>query len=116
FWHSAIYDPVRDRMVVFGGESEPPTDYNDVWALTLSGDPAWIELHPTGTPPSARHRHSAIYDPVQDRMLVFGGNYWNGPWLNDVWALALAGTPSWSAVSPTGTLPTPNDGYAAIYD
>ena len=73
--HSAIYDPVRDRMVVFGGYSGTGYTYflNDVWVLSLAGMPAWTQLTPTGTPPSARYGHSAIYDPVRDRMVVFGG-------------------------------------------
>ena len=69
--HTAIYDPVRDRMVVFGGYDG--TLRNDVWALSLSGSPAWSALAPAGSPPSARYGHTAIYDPVRDRMVVFGG-------------------------------------------
>ena len=53
--HTAIYDPVRDRMVVFGGY-DGASRYNDVWALTLSGSPAWSQLAPSGTPPSARYQ------------------------------------------------------------
>ena len=41
---------------------------------------------PTGTPPIARYIHSAIYDPVRDRMVVFGG-YGRSGFRNDVWAL-----------------------------
>src|SRR5207237_543716 len=76
---SAIYDPVRDRIVIFGGFSSvggnagPPT--NDVWALELgvANAPHWTPLTPAGTPPPARIRHRAIYDPVRDRMVVFSG-------------------------------------------
>ena len=50
-------------------------------ALSLAGTPAWSALAPSGTPPSWRYMHSAIYDPVRDRMVVFGGSS-----LNDVWA------------------------------
>jgi hypothetical protein len=32
--HTAIYDPVRDRMIVFGGIGD--TSLNDTWALSLS--------------------------------------------------------------------------------
>ena len=52
--HTAIYDPVRDRMVVFGGY-DGNGNRNDVWALSLSGSPAWSELTPAGSLPSARH-------------------------------------------------------------
>jgi hypothetical protein len=108
--HSAIYDPVRDRMVIFGGRGE--SGYlNDVWALNLTGTPAWSALSPTGTPPTARQYHTAIYDPVRDRMVIFGGS-----WDNLGWALSLAGTPAWSELSPTGTPPAGRAYHTAIYD
>ena len=109
--HTAIYDPVRDRMVVFGGGDSP---LNDVWALSLPVIPEWSMLTPTGTPPSARSNHSAIYDPVRDRMVVFGGA--DGSYLNDVWALSLSGTPEWTQLAPTGTPPAGRWGHTAIYD
>lgn len=64
--HVAIYDPVRVRMMVFGGF----TDYvclDDVWALSLSGASEWSKIEPGGTAPAARSSTSAIYDPVRDR-------------------------------------------------
>ncbi len=113
-YHTAFYDPVRDRMVVFGG-FDGASRFNDVWALDLAGTPAWSELAPTGTPPSGRGSHTAIHDPVRDRMVVFGG--FDGiNRLNDVWALDLAGTPAWSALGPTGAPPTARNRHAAIYD
>jgi hypothetical protein len=109
--HSAVYDPVRDRMVLFGGWSPEERDLNDVWELSLAGTPVWTELTPTGTPPSPRYNHSAIYDAAGDRMVVFGGSN-----LNDVWELSLAGTPAWTQLTPTGTPPSGRYVHSAIYD
>jgi len=50
----------------------------------------WVELHPDGAPPSSRELHTAVYDPIGDRMVVFGGLDGANA-LNDVWALSLAG-------------------------
>jgi hypothetical protein len=113
--HSAIYDPARDRVLVFGGlDGDGPR--HDVWALTLSGTPAWTELAPSGTPPGDRFLHSAVYDPVRDRMLVFGGsNIFHFD--NDCFALELGGaTPHWASIAATGTPPVARDGSGAIYD
>ncbi len=110
--HTAIYDPVRDRMLVFGGWDGAYR--NDVRALQFSGTLLWAAVTPTGTPPSARMGHTAIYDPVRDRMLVFGG--FGGTLLNDTWALSLAGTPAWSAVNAGGTLPGMREAHAVFYD
>ena len=47
-------------------------------------------------------------------MLVFGGN--TGALQNDVWALSLAGTPEWTQLIPSGTLPIARAWHTAIYD
>jgi len=110
---AAIYDPVRDRMVVFGG-ADDLSNHNDVWALSLAGSPAWSELTPAGTPPSVRYAPAAIYDPVRDRMVMFGGRDISNH--NDVWALSLAGSPAWSEITPAGTPPSARREHTAIYD
>ena len=112
--HTAIYDPVRKRLIVFGGNDGARS--NEVWALTLdpSSDPTWTQLLPLGTPPSAREGHVAIYDPVGDRMIVFGGT--DGAALNDVWSLSLANPPTWTLLSPSGPPPSPRQGACAAYD
>jgi hypothetical protein len=63
--HAAIYDPVRNRMLVFGGLAGSSLK-NEVWELSLAGTPTWKLLSVAGTPPSARRGASAIYDPVRD--------------------------------------------------
>jgi hypothetical protein len=114
FGHSAFYDAPRDRLVFFGG-SDTLTHLNDVWALTLSGTPAWNQLSPTGTPPVGRKYHSAVYDALNNRMVVFGGNT-GMTTLNDVWALSLAGAPAWTELFPTGTPPPSLWGQSAALD
>jgi hypothetical protein len=111
---SAIYDPVRDRIVVFGGD-DGSNPSNEVWTLSLAGTPSWMKLTPTGTPPSGREEHTAIYDPVRDRMVVFGGRATPG-YHSEVWALSLAGTPAWTDLTPLGLAPSARVGHSAIYD
>jgi len=106
---SAIYDPVRDRMLVFGGG---PTLYNDTWALSLS-DLSWTELAAAGVRPAARLGHTAIYDPVRDRMIVFGGD---PSWRHDTWALSLSGDPVWTEIVPSGLVPPGRQSHSAVYD
>jgi hypothetical protein len=114
FGHSAVYDALRDRLLFFGG-NDSTADQNDVRALTLSGTPAWSQLSPSGTPPAVRSGHSAVYDAVNDRMVVFGGTGGSGT-MNDVWALSLSGTPAWSQLSPSGTPPPTLWGQSAALD
>jgi hypothetical protein len=110
--HSAMYDPVRHRMIVFGGSGLAS---NDVWALTLDASPEWTQLFPTGTPPAARRSHSAAYDPLNDRMIIFGG-YTGSSSLGDTWALSLGASPSWVQVSAGGPIPGARYGHAATLD
>ena len=91
---SAIFDAPRHRMIVFGG-SGPAGPKNDVWTLNLSGPATWSPIAPTGTPPAARLDHMAVFDPVRNRMLVFGGTDYTARF-NDVWTLSLTGSPAWS--------------------
>src|SRR5207245_2426423 len=112
---AAVYDPDGDRLVVFGGFDDAYAYRNDVWALTLSGTPAWIKLAPSGTPPSPRGYVSAVYDAPRKRMLVYGGS--DGRSLfGDVWALSLVGPPTWSQVAASGTAPSPRAQVGLGYD
>ena len=111
--HSTIYDPIRDRLVVFGGQGYDGST-NDVWAFYLSGIPHWTRLQPSGTLPSARAFHSAVYDTASDAMIVFGGN--DGTAKNDVWKLSFAGNPTWTKLSPSGTPPSPREWHVAVLD
>jgi hypothetical protein len=122
--HSAIYVPGTNQMIVFGGLSTGPSNFNDVWTLTNAngvGTPTWAQVTPSGNPPAARVRHTATYDAGTDRMIVFGGGLGrSSPCVNDVWVLANAssvgGTPTWIQLHPTGLAPAPRLGHASIYD
>jgi hypothetical protein len=109
-WASAIYDPVRDRVLVYGG-----LDLLDqeVWVLSLAGSPTWSQLSVSGVKPPARGRHTAIYDPVRDAMVVYGGTSSEA---NPLWTLSLSGVPQWSQSTGTGTNPVPRQWQAAVYD
>ena len=111
---AAVYDPVRDRVIVIGGDAGALL--NDVWSLNLSGDPTWAELHPIGTPPRPRRSHTAIYDPVGDRVIVYGGYDESLHRLGDVWALNLDGEPSWQLLTSRTVPPAGRAGHVAVYD
>ena len=120
-YHSAVYDPGSNRMIVFGGVSAG-TVSNRVWVLTnangLGGTSAWIQFAPTGPSIPPRANHGAVYDVALNRMIVFGGG--SSSDFQDTWVLSNAngvgGTPSWTQLSPSGALPPAREGFPAVYD
>lgn len=128
-YHSAVYDALSNRMIVYGGDPQIGFCFgavNDTWVLTnadgTGGPPAWIQLFPTAGPaPDLRQGPTAVYDSVSNRMVVFGGRV-NAcqPLSNNVWVLTnangLTGTPAWTQLSPTGSLPAARQGHNAVYD
>jgi RHS repeat-associated protein len=126
--HGAAYDSVNNRMIIFGGDTSTggasiPV-VNDVWVLTnangLGGTPTWVQLLPQGPAPTGRRLAVTSYDPVTNRLTVFGG--WTNTLVsvNDVWVLSnangLGGAPIWTPLLPTGQLPSPRNGSFFAFD
>jgi hypothetical protein len=99
--HAATYDPVRDRMIVFGGGTA--TGGAATIALSLQGDPIWSPLPVTGTSPRVTSGYSAFYDSSGDRMVAFGGNDYGQAPRGFAWQLNLSGAFRWL---PLGEMPT----------
>src|SRR5262245_35984520 len=95
-WHSAVYDPVGDRMLVFGG-MDGVRERDDLWELPLGPGGEWRKLQPAGTGPPAVRDQRAVYDPVRRCMWLFGGrNLRAGRYYDRVWCLSLADPMQWS--------------------
>ena len=73
----ALYDSTNNRMTVYGGGNNHGQVLNDGWILTypnnIGGTPAWSEMTFTASGPY-RKSSTAIYDPVSDYMVIFGGD------------------------------------------
>jgi uncharacterized repeat protein (TIGR01451 family) len=88
-----FFDAHTNRLILFGGETEGTVTNNEVWVLTnangLGGSPAWIQLTPSGSPPSPRAVYAGAYDPGSNCFMVFGGSqyYSYSQGLNDYWVL-----------------------------
>ncbi len=87
------FDDRQGVMLLFGGDASPadgvlgfPT--NDLWQYDGT---AWIPVVVNGVKPAARSGHAMVYDPVAQRVLLFGGDAGGGSFLNDFWAFAFSG-------------------------
>jgi hypothetical protein len=65
------YDPVSDRVILFGGSGTDDRALGDTWAYDVDTD-TWTELSPQGGP-GVRQYTAMVYDPVGQRMILFGG-------------------------------------------
>ena len=108
YGHTGIYDPVGDRLIVWGGS----TGDTRVWAFDLASQ-IWSVLATTGTAADHPIFAESIYDPELQRMMVFGG--FNGTVTSDTYELTLAGAPAWRLTTPVGTPPTGRAISTAVY-
>jgi N-acetylneuraminic acid mutarotase len=116
--HSAVWDSLNNRMLIFGGVDDVGNDLNDVWAYSPTSN-TWTNLFPNTPPsptvPEPRDSHSAVFETVNNRMLVFGGLDSGGNDLNDLWAF-VPGSNTWVAITPGTPPPDPRDGHTAVWD
>jgi hypothetical protein len=113
--HVAVWDQKHDRMLVIEGRDENNAPTNSVFALSDSADfMNWKGLATSGTAPTPRTYSAGIYDPVGDRVLLFGGIDANNL-RGGLSQLALTPSPAWSTIAATGG-PRGRAGATAIYD
>lgn len=111
-----VYDPLRDRIVFYGGLRGDPLD--ETWSYDFATG-VWTRYFALVFPP-ARTNHAAIYDSSRDRMVIFGGEVFENDELlvrQDTWAFDLA-TNTWSEIATAGSFPKTNmvSGYDAARD
>lgn len=111
--HTAVWDSSEEKMYVFGGAAGD-SFWVDLWAYS-PGDNVWEQLKPSGTPPAGRTGHVAAWDPVAQKMYVFGGSVprIHKP-LNDLWSYAPS-TNSWERATPVEPIPKPLWGHSAVW-
>jgi N-acetylneuraminic acid mutarotase len=65
------YDPGRKQVVMFGGSSTGSYPA-EVWTYDPA-DAKWTQFNTTGIAPQGRWFSSWAYDPVSERLIMFGG-------------------------------------------
>jgi hypothetical protein len=111
FGHTLVFDPVRRRLVVFGGQAGG--FFSDVWAFDIASG-SWRQLSADDAGPSRRYGHSAISETARDRMVISHG-FTNAGRFDDTWAFDFAAN-SWRDISPSGTRPLRRCLHHAAYD
>jgi hypothetical protein len=109
--HSAVLDPVRQQLVIFGGRDTQT--FGDTWIIDLVTR-TWREVPAAG--PAPRFGHGAVYDAAHRRMLIVMGQ--DAEFFNDVWAFDLD-QESWTELKAndrSGEAPRPRYGQSAALD
>jgi hypothetical protein len=94
----------------FGGPLGLPS--NDLWQYDGG---AWQPVTVTGLRPGARSGHALVYDPVDQRVLLFGGDT-GGSYVNDLWAFDFSGPATGAWVRLTDLPSAGRRGMALGYD
>ncbi len=100
------------ELILFGGRGEEDIVLGDTWRFDGS---TWAPIATGGTAPAARQRHSMVYYPPTDQVVLFGGSSDGGDepttWLDDLWTWdATDGWQQHTAVGadvPPGTYSAP---------
>lgn len=112
-----VYDPVRDRVLAFGGGDRFGGHDGGPYVLSITGTATWTSLATSGVPPSGRRSPSLVYDPALDRVLVYGGFLFGFNTVYDeTWSLSLSGTPTWSFLTPAQYVALGRAYHTAVID
>ncbi len=109
--HTALADPVRQQLVLFGGRGS--STFGDTWIFDLA-QRTWREVKGAG--PSPRFGHGVVYDAAKRRMLLVMGQ--GASFFNDVWSFDLD-QETWTQLSASGVgdnLPRVRYGQSAALD
>jgi len=99
----AVYDPVRDRMIVLEGST--------LWSLKLSEPMAWSHVSVAGEPQPLAGT-GVVYDSKRDRLIGFGRTGATSA----TWTLSLGDSPTWAPLAFAGGVPPYHERAAVAYD
>lgn len=106
---AAAYDP-SGRLIVSHGFTSSGR-FDDTWALALSTN-NWTEIARRDERPLERCLVRGVWDSGANRLLIFGGQSTQAPFLGDLWAFNGA---FWSEID-VGDGPAPRNLYSMAYD
>jgi hypothetical protein len=104
-----VWDVLRSRFLMFGGQTTDEPFLGDLWAFNASG---WAEIE-TDEKPSPRNFYSMVYDDRRERAILFGGNTENGA-VDDVWFFDAINN-SWTQPEIEGEKPSARYGHDAVW-
>jgi hypothetical protein len=108
-----VWDSHKQRILLFGGETNPEFK---IWDALWSFSPEkgeWTELKPEGKRPARRAYHAACFDTKRNGIWLHGG--FNPDFLDDLWFFDSE-KETWKEVVVKGAKPSPRDGHDLYYN
>ncbi len=117
--YSMAYDSTHDKVIVYAGRKQNGIAINETWEYDYNTN-TWTNLNPSVSPlPRGSASQSMVYDEKRDKMILFGGNAWDGvTFLDDTWEYNYA-TNTWNELNINkGDEITPGErrNAALVYD
>ncbi|MCW3978714.1 MAG: hypothetical protein NWF12_03100 [Candidatus Bathyarchaeota archaeon] len=113
FGHRMAYDPMNERVLLFGGAiwENRYTFFDDLWSYDPSTN-TWTEVE-GGPGPSGRFNHMMVYVPDRHQLFLFGG-FGASDRVGDTWIYDIEAN-EWTRVQPQNS-PSPRSDAAIAYD
>jgi hypothetical protein len=117
FGHRMVYDPVNERVLLFGGAvfEDRYTFFDDLWSYDYSTN-TWTQIE-DGSEPRGRFNFMMVYLPVHHQLFLFGG-YSANDRLSDTWIYDITDN-RWFQPPPEirpEISPSPRSDAAIAYD
>ncbi len=114
--HVAVYDSLKNRMIVYGGWNKDTKEYlGDTWAFYFGSSPdsvgRWHQVKTKWSRPPKRRHGVGVYDSRRNWLILHAGFGEEG-YLNDVWAFDLS-KDLWINITPG---PQPRLDSQGVYD
>ncbi|MEZ4521403.1 MAG: kelch repeat-containing protein [Thermomicrobiales bacterium] len=106
-------DPDRERLLLFGGQSNTAAYLGDFWAFDTATT-SWTELEPESGSPSPRNLYSLVRNTESGDLFLFGGASASGM-LNDLWSYRVE-SGEWEGQEFADGVPIPaRDSHDAVW-
>jgi hypothetical protein len=110
-WSALCYDPVNQEILLFGGGGVDAENGNvGTWTYKPATN-TWTRRN-SGTQPPPRCNSPMVYDPMTQKIILFGGDHFD-QLFSDTWVYDCA-TRTWSLKTPA-LCPAPRAGHALLY-
>lgn len=111
--YQTVWDSHKQRILLFGGETNPEFE---IWDSLGSFSPAkgkWTELKPEGKRPARRAYYAACFDTKRNGTWLHGGL--NPNFLDDLWFFDSEKA-TWKQIDVNSAKPSPRDGHDLYYN